>query len=310
MLFLVVVVSQIWVQCTRCTSIIGHVHLRVGSELEPELGGSLYTALVVALSEMEQSGSTHQQYAVSGVYGYRIPDNEGVGLFTVQRENFRIFFLCEGLYGRGIPYLSGMKIGKKLRKLFLRLEEIINKEHCYALHPIDELGSFWFDLIVSTGFGENIPLEEIEKVLPLQFIRMQVRRKKDMGVDIESIESAELGSLGYGWQSIDDLLNSKIQAIFGKPEYSFLIFEALFHQISEFVADMEFIPNTIILSYQTGDLQENISLIAFLSLHKKTDTSNEEELRIRYCLPVVESLELEGERKVHIYLRSLFLDPL
>ncbi len=134
-----VVVSQIWVQCTRCISIIGHVHLRVGSELEPELGGSLYTALVVALSEMEQSEPTRQQYAVSGVYGYRIPDNEGIGLFTVQSANFRIFFLCEGLYGRGIPFLSGMKIGKKLRKLFFRLEEIITQDHCYQLHLFTSL---------------------------------------------------------------------------------------------------------------------------------------------------------------------------
>lgn len=305
-----VVVSQIWVQCTRCTAIIGHVHLRVGSELEPELGGSLYTALVVALSEMEQSGSARQQYDVSGVYGYRIPDNEGIGLFTVQSENFRIFFLCEGLYGRGIPYLSGMKIGKKLRKLFTKLEDIIDQDHCDQLHPFEELGSFWFDLIFSAGFGENIPLEEIEKVLPLQFIRIHAKRKEDNRVDILSIESAELGSLGYGWQTIDDLLNSKIQAIFGKPEYSFLIFEALFHQISEFVTDLEFIPNTIILSYQTGDLQENVSLIAFLSLHEINDTSNEEELRIRYCLPIDEDLELEGEKTVHSYLRSLFLDPL
>ncbi|MHA1968474.1 MAG: hypothetical protein ACW964_11795 [Candidatus Hodarchaeales archaeon] len=304
-----VVVSQIWVQCTRCTSIIGHVHLRVGSELEPELGGSLYTALVLALSQMEQSGLTCQQYAVSGVYGYRIPDNEGVGLFTVQSKNFRIFFLCEGLYGRGIPYLAGMKIGKKLRKLFSRLAEIIDQEHCDLLHPFDELGSFWFDLIFSSGFGENIPLEEIEKVLPLQFIRIQAKRKKDNRVDIESIESAELESLGYGWQSIDDLLNSKIQAIFGKPEYSFLIFEALFHQISEFVTDLQFIPNTIILSYQTGDLQENVSLVAFLSLHNEEDRDGIEELRIRYCLPVL-GVELEGVKTVHSYLRSLFLDPL
>ena len=90
-----VVVSQIWVQCIRCMSIIGHVHLRVGSELEPELGGSLYTALVLALSEIEQFEKALHQYAVSGVYGYRIPDNEGIGLFTVQRRNFRIFFFVK-----------------------------------------------------------------------------------------------------------------------------------------------------------------------------------------------------------------------
>ncbi len=304
-----VVVSQIWVQCIRCTSIIGHVHLRVGSELEPELGGSLYTALVLALSEIEQSDRLPQQYAVSGVYGYRIPDNEGLGLFTVQSGNFRIFFLCEGLYGQGIPYLSGVRIGKKLRNLFSRLEEVIDKEHCEFLHPFEDLGSFWFDMIFSAGFGENIPLEEIENVLPLQFIRIQAIREIDNKIRVKSIESAEVGSLGYGWQSIDDLLNSKIQVIYTKPENSFLIFEALFHQISEFVSDLQFIPNTIILSYQTGDLQESVSLIAFLSLHKEAANGGTEELRIRYCLPVL-GFELEGVKTVHSYLRSLFLDPL
>ena len=59
-------------------AIIGPRHLRVGSELEPELGGSLYTALVISLAEIEKS----HQYAMSGIYGYRIP-HEGIGLFTV-----------------------------------------------------------------------------------------------------------------------------------------------------------------------------------------------------------------------------------
>ena len=309
-MWLLVVVSQIWVQCIRCTAIIGHVHLRVGSELEPELGGSLYTALVLALSEIEKSDQTQQQYAVSGVYGYRIPDNEGIGLFTVQRANFRIFFLCEGLYGRGIPYLAGRKISKKLYSLFLQLEEIIDRDHCDQLHPFRDQESFWFDLIFSTGFGENIPLEEIETVLPLQFIRLNAKRETNKNIIIESIESVELGSLGYGWQFIDNLLSTKIQAIFGKPELSFLVFQSLFFQISEFVSDLEFIPNTIILSYQTGDLQENVSLIAFLSIHIQGEIEELEELRIRYCLPIDPELGLEGSKTVHSYLRTLFLDPM
>ncbi len=305
-----VVVSQIWVQCIRCTSIIGHVHLRVGSELEPELGGSLYTALVLALSEIEESDKLLHQYAISGVYGYRIPNNEGIGLFTVQRKNFRIFFLCEGLYGRGIPYLAGQKIGKKLRTLFSRLEELIDLDHCLLMHPFQEQESFWFDLIFSTGFGENIPLEEIEIVYPLQFLRLNAKHGDDNKVIIEGIESVELGSLGYGWQFVDDLLTAKIQAVFKKPELSFLIFQSLFHQISEFVSELTFIPNTIILSYQASDVHENVSLIAFLSMHDKGTKEGFEELRIRYCLPMAQGLELEGNKTVHSYLRTLFLDPM
>ena len=35
-----------------------------------------------------------------------------------------------------------------------------------------------------------------------------------------------------------------------------------------------------------------------------------EEFRIRYCLPMVQGLELEGNKTVHSYLRPLFLDPM
>ena len=80
------VVSQIWVQHLHCMQIIGHCYLRGGSELEPELGGLLYTALVVTLAEIEQEF----QYKMSGVYGYRIPEIEGIGLFTIQNDYFRI----------------------------------------------------------------------------------------------------------------------------------------------------------------------------------------------------------------------------
>ncbi|MFX0050464.1 MAG: hypothetical protein ACFFAJ_00535 [Candidatus Hodarchaeota archaeon] len=48
-----VVVSQIWIQHLNCMQIIGHTHLRIGSEIEPELGGTLYTALLTALSQIE-----------------------------------------------------------------------------------------------------------------------------------------------------------------------------------------------------------------------------------------------------------------
>lgn len=156
-----VVVSQIWIQHLNCMQIIGHTHLRIGSELEPELGGTLYTALVTALSQIEP---TYSDYAVSGVFGYKIPDNEGIGFFTIQNPHFRVFFLCEGLYGRGIPFLGGIQTSRKIKMLFKRLEEIIPHEECMLAHPTDRDGGFWFNLIISLGFGEQIPIEELEAV--------------------------------------------------------------------------------------------------------------------------------------------------
>ena len=260
------------------------------------MGGSLYTALVISLAEIEKS----HQYAMAGIYGYRIPDNEGMGLFTVQKDNFRIFFLCEGLIGKGLPFLS-WKIISKLEQLFNRLEEIISTDHCILGHHIDNYESFWSDLIYSMGFG-NVPLDELEMVYPLQFLRLSAKhRTESKELTIDSLETIELGSLGFGWDNIDQIIARKIQGIFNKPQYSFLIYEALFHQISEFISD--FRPNTIILSYQTGDWQESIALVAFLSLAN-------DELKIRYCLPLTDDLAIEGSQTVHSYLRSLFLDPL
>lgn len=68
----------------------------------------------------------------------------------------------------------------------------------------------------------------------------------------------------------------------------------------EYVPD--FVPNTIILSYYTGDLQEDVSLIALITFRNN-------ELNIRYCLPMLHGLEIEGSYKVQNYLRSLFLVP-
>ncbi|MFX1508373.1 MAG: hypothetical protein ACFFDC_20005, partial [Promethearchaeota archaeon] len=114
-----VVVSQIWIQHLPCMHIIGHCQLRGGIELEPELGGALYTALALALAEVEKA----PHYTMSGVFGHAIPELEGMGIFTVQSGNYRIFFLCEGLYGHGIPYLAGKEMGKKINNLFHLLEE-------------------------------------------------------------------------------------------------------------------------------------------------------------------------------------------
>jgi len=280
--------------------IIGHCHLRLGSELEPYLGGTLYTALVTALAEIEPPP---YEYIMSGVYGFRIPDNDGVGFFTIQNKNFRVFFLCEGLFGQGIPFLAGTKISNSIRQLFDWLEAEISTVDCQLAHVTTLDDSSWFELITSLEFGRNIPIEQYEEIYPLRYIQINISRPTPNSVEIKDLETSELlAPLSIGWGGIDRVIASKIQGIFSKPHFSFLIYEALFNQISEFVSDFQ--PNTIILTYSRGDLLENqVSIVSFLSIA-------ENSLTIRYCLPIVEGLEIEGTRKVHSYLRSIYLNPL
>lgn len=276
---------------------IGHCYLRGGSALEPELAGSLYTALVVALSEIEQEF----QYKMSGVYGYRIPQIEGIGLFTIQNNHFRIFFLCEGLYGKGIPYLAGRKISRYVKGLFDQLDRLIPFDSCSKVHRIEQ-GSFWFDLMLSHGFMGQIIIKEMDRVFPLRYVRILVNRMEDHDVEVVRLESAELGTLGYGWIDKIKMVASKIEGIYGKPQSSFLVYEALFMQIKEFIPD--FSPNTVIITYQrTVLLEPRSALVAFLSLESN-------ELTIRYCLPVPEGLIIEGDQSIRPYLKSLLFDPL
>ncbi len=292
---ILVIVSQIWIQHLDCLQIIGHCHLRGGSELDPELGGALYTALVVALAEVER---THQ-YAISGIYGYRIPEAEGIGLFTVRDDYFRIFFLCEGLYGSGISYLGGKQVILSIEKLFAELRRLVPDVTCRTAHKI-ETGSFWFDLMCSVGFGGQIVTQEVERVYPLRLIRIKINQQNNEAKHISSLESIALGSLGYGWNGTTQLISAKTEGIFNQPGYSFQIYEVLFTQFKEFVPDFK--PNTVILSY--SDLVYNqIRLIAFLTL-------KDEELNIRYCLPVTSGSPFEDDHSTLSYLQSLFLDPL
>ncbi|WP_455143515.1 hypothetical protein [Candidatus Hodarchaeum mangrovi] len=235
---------------------------------------------------------------MSGIYGYKIPDNEGIGLFTVQKNRFRIFFLCEGLYGSGVPSIKG-KLSNNLEKLFKSLERHFTKDFCYLLHRFEERDTFWFELIYSCGFGENIPLDELEYIFPIQFLQIKTKIS-GKEIDIDTVETVELGSLGFGWRGVHEFLAKHIQEIFSKAQFSFLLYQTLFIQLSEFVQD--FTPNTIILTYQAGHLQENIVLVAFLTL-------NENNISIRYCLPISSDLEVIGSRSIHSYLRSLFLEP-
>jgi len=238
---------------------------------------------------------------MSGVYGYRIPEIEGFGLFTIQNDHFRIFFLVEGLWGHGVPYLAGKYISKNVDKLFKHLDKLIPKDTCQNVHQIEE-GSFWFDLMCALGFGGHISIKEMERVYPLRYVRIKVNRQLADEVDVVRLESAELGTLGYGWQDKLQMVVSKIEGIYGRPESSFLIYEALFKQIKEFVPHFD--PNTIILTYQkTVLLDPHSALVAFLSL-------TSDELTIRYCLPVPEGITIEGDQSTLSYLKSLFFDPL
>ncbi len=290
------VVSQIWIQHLHCTQIIGHCHLRAGSEIDPFLGGSLFTAMVIALADVEQEF----KYTMSGFYGYRIPEIEGIGLFTVSNKHFRIFFLCEGLYKKGIPYLPGKKISKKIEELLRRLEQKLPHDTCSLAHRLED-GYYWFDLMCSIGFGGEIQVEIIQEVFPLRSVSIHTQwgRAKGDDVSIIRIESSELGSLGYGWKDRDEMVSSKIEGIFTKPQRSFVVYNTLFTQIKEFIPEFE--PNTIVLTYQhQAASRPQTALVAFLSIKYNI-------LDIRYCIPIAEDIGLEGTN-TEAYLRSLFFD--
>jgi len=290
-----VVVSQIWIQHLPCMHIIGHCHLRGGIELEPELGGALYTALALALAEVEKA----PHYTMSGVFGHAIPELEGMGIFTVQSGNYRIFFLCEGLYGHGIPYLAGKKMVKKINNLFHLLEKDDSQDSCIITHK-SKGGSYWFDLICLSGLGEYIQIEEITSIFPLQTVSFQFKQSTENDLDIIRMESSCLHDLGYGWREKYNTIIKKIEALFLNPMYSFMVYKSLFDQFIEFNPDFQ--PNLLVLTYQQGDLQaiEN-AIVAILSLESN-------KLTIEYCLPVTTGESLEGSHSVSIFLRSLVLN--
>ena len=290
-----VVVNQIWIQHLPCMHIIGHCHLRVGTELEPELGGALYTAIALALAEMEGVS----KYSISGVYGYKIPELEGVGIFTVQNDDFRIFFLYEGLYGLGIPYLAGKEIAKKINLLFSLLGETVSQDTCVSTHRT-EGGSYWFDLICLSGLGENIQIKEITSLLPLQTISIEVEQPTIEEVNIVRLESSSQLDLGFGWRDKNNSIVKKVNSIFTNPKYSFLIYKALYNQFNEF--NPEFKPNILILTYHQGDLQViQDAIIAILSLKSN-------ELKIKYCLPVTEEEHFEESQTITSYLSSFIFN--
>ncbi len=290
-----VVISQIWIQHLNCTQIIGHCHLRTGSELDPFLGGSMFTALEATLADIEHEFN----YTMSGFYGYRIPEIEGMGLFTVSNKNFRVYFLCEGLYTKGIPYLAGKDISLKLSKLFDHLQDQSYANSCTSAHRLEQ-GSYWFDLMCSVGFGGEISVEMINEIYPLRSVTIHTKSHlQTTFTKIFQLESSLLGSLGHGWKERDDMIASKIEGIFREPERSYQFYETIFRQIREFIPSFE--PNTVILTYQpSSDSESESALVAFL-------TAKGDSLDIRYCIPVVKSSGIHGT-PTNLFLQNLFLE--
>jgi hypothetical protein len=233
------------------------------------------------------------------VYGYKIPELEGVGLFTVQNDNFRIFFLYEGLYGLGIPYLAGKDVAKKINLLFSLLEETVPKESCVITHRT-EGGSYWFDLICNSGLGENIQIGEITSLLPLQSVSIEFQQPTIEKVNISRIESSCQLDLGFGYREKNNSIDKKINNIFANPRSSFLVYKALYDQFNEFNPDFK--PNILILTYHQGDLQMiQDAIISVVSLKLN-------ELQIRYCLPVTAEECFEEGQSISSYLRSLIFN--
>ncbi|MHA2172412.1 MAG: hypothetical protein ACXAB7_21280 [Candidatus Kariarchaeaceae archaeon] len=292
-----VVISQIWVQHLQCTQIIGHCHLRAGSALDPDLAANLYSAMIIVLADVEQEF----QYTMSGVYGYRIPDLEGIGLFTVADKYYRIFFLCEGLYKKGIPYLAGKKISKKINQLFAQLSKKTDSVSCKLTHRL-ESGSYWFDLLCSIGFGGEIEVDTIREIYPLYNVAIHTKSHLSSdNLNIFRLESSILGSLGYGFKDRDRIFETKIEGIFREPQRSFEVYSTLFKQIREISPTFE--PNTLILTYHpTNRPRTANALIAILSL-------NIETLNIRYCIPVTPGFGIDGTT-TDAYLRTLYLESL
>ena len=292
-----VVISQIWVQHLQCTQIIGHCHLRAGSAVEPDLAANLHSVMIIVLADVEQEF----QYTMSGVYSYKIPDLEGIGLFTVADKYYRIFFLCEGLYKKGIPYLAGKKISKQLDHLFAQLRKKTDSVSCKLTHRL-ESGSYWFDLLCSSGFGGEIEVDKISEIFPIYSVAIHMKSHlKSEHHNIFRLESSILGSLGYGFKDRDEMVETKIAGIFREPQRSFDVYNTLFRQVREISPTFE--PNTLILTYHpTNSPRTANALVAILSL-------NEQTLNIRYCIPVIPGFGMDGIT-TDAFLKTLYLESL
>jgi hypothetical protein len=265
----------------------------VGTELEPELGGALFSALTLTLESIEST----QQCCLAGAYGFQLPNIEGIGFFTIQNEDFRIYFLCEGLYNGGIPSLANKEFIQKTTNLLDELKQLEFQKNCKDGHKIAG-EHFWFDLISSIGLGGHLYLDEIKKVCVLRLIRMNLAQIDGKGSrKIKNLENVKLSSLGPGLKDIDELISQKIEGILINPEYSYDVFNDFFRQFRDLRSDFE--PNAVILVYNNEFLNQ-IALLAVLTIYNR-------ELSIRFCLPISAGLVLEDESTISSSLQSYFL---
>ena len=298
-----VLISQVWVQHLPCTQIIGYAYLRVGSDVDPDLACPLYHALVTALAELQKDEGPEEYSRLSGVYGYRLR-NQGIGLLTVQNENFRIILLCEGFTGKGIPCLIGEAL-TGIRKLLDQLDTLITKEDCWQGHISEERDeSFWFNLLVAHGLG-NLQIEGvISKIFPLQFNKFQFTPGvgEDDYLYIKTLEMAQQ-SLGHGFKGLDEIITKKVMLIYNRPHEIFQLYHSLFNQIGEFTKEVP--PNSLILTYYKGDIGDysDISSILIVLI-----AITPEELTLQYGAPWPD-VELEEARDIYELLMQLIPMP-
>ncbi len=288
-----VLISQVWIQHLYCGQIIGHCNFRVGTEIEPELGGALFSALTLTLESIEST----QQCCIAGAYGFQLPNIEGIGLFTIQNDDFRIYFLCEGLYNGSIPSLENKEFNQKTNDLYDELKKFNFKNTCRDGHKI--VGEhFWFDLLSSFGLGGHLYLDEVKKAYMLRLIRINLAQIDGKGSrKIKNLENVKLGSLGLGWKDIDELISQKIEGIFINPEYSYDVFSDFFRQFRDLRSGFE--PNAVILVYNNEFLNQ-IALLAVLTNYNR-------ELSVRFGLPISSGLVLDDESLISSSLQSFFL---
>jgi hypothetical protein len=238
-----------------------------------------------------------QKCCIAGVYGFQLPDIEGIGVFTTQNKDFRIYFLCEGLYHGYIPDLANKEFTRKIRNLYNQLDQLSSQETYHEGHKI-KAEHFWYNLLSSIGLGGHIYLNEIKRVYPLRLLRINLSEDHKSGHEIvRNLENITLGSLGLGWIEIDEWITQKIEGILINPKYSFDVFNGFFQHFRNLRNDFE--PHTIILAYKNESLNQ-IVLLALLTYYKR-------ELSIRFCHPINSASSIEGSIDISSPLQSYFL---
>jgi hypothetical protein len=151
----------------------------------------------------------------------------------------------------------------------------------------------------SIGLQGHIALDTIKNVYPIRLIRIKVAQNKENDLKVlRNLEVVKLGSLGHGWKDIEHLVSAKIDGIFTNPTYSYRIYQTLFQQFKEYIPN--FRPQTVVLTYDLAS-QNEVALLAFLFFRNNN-------LNIKFCLPVNSESILEGDQSILSSLQSSFLN--